>query len=93
MRSKLFWMRKRNTAKNTSMNTTPLTPGMLALPSMRCETLMSWTVNTNDSTPHPMGGSATTEALLAKTMWALAQAANPDGVVDREKLAELFVSC
>ena len=40
-----------------------------------------------------MGGSATTEALLAKTMWALAQAAVPDGVVDREKLAELFASC
>ena len=39
-----------------------------------------------------MGGSATTEALLAKTMWALAQAADPDGVVDREKLAELFAS-
>lgn len=40
-----------------------------------------------------MGGAATTEALLAKTMWALAQAADPDGVVDREKLAELFTSC
>ena len=40
-----------------------------------------------------LGGSATTEALLAKTMWALAQAADPDGVVDREKLAELFASC
>lgn len=40
-----------------------------------------------------MGGSATTEALLAKTMWALAQAADPDGIVDREKLAELFTSC
>lgn len=40
-----------------------------------------------------MGGSATTEALLAKTMWALAQAADPDGVVDREKLADLFASC
>ena len=39
------------------------------------------------------GGSATTEALLAKTMWALAQAADPDGVVDRTKLAELFASC
>lgn len=40
-----------------------------------------------------MGGSATTEALLAKTMWALAQAADPDGAVDREKLAEQFISC
>ena len=40
-----------------------------------------------------MGGAATTEALLAKTMWALAQAADPDGSVDREKLAELFASC
>lgn len=40
-----------------------------------------------------MGGSATTEALLAKTMWALAQAADPDGIVDREQLAELFASC
>lgn len=40
-----------------------------------------------------MGGAATTEALLAKTMWALAQAADHDGVVDREKLAELFTSC
>ena len=40
-----------------------------------------------------MGGSATTEALLAKTMWALAQAADPDGVVDRTKLVELFSSC
>ena len=40
-----------------------------------------------------MGGSVTTEALLAKTMWALAQAADPDGVVDCEKLAELFASC
>lgn len=40
-----------------------------------------------------MGGSATTEALLAKTMWALAQAVDPDGIVDREKLAELFASC
>ena len=40
-----------------------------------------------------MGGRATTEALLAKTMWALAQAADPDGIVDREKLAELFASC
>lgn len=40
-----------------------------------------------------MGGSATTEALLAKTMWALAQAADPDGIVDREKLAELFANC
>ena len=40
-----------------------------------------------------MGGTATTEALLAKTMWALAQAADPDGVVDRTKLAELFASC
>lgn len=40
-----------------------------------------------------MGGSATTEALLAKTMWALAQAADPDGVVDREQLAKSFASC
>ena len=40
-----------------------------------------------------MGGSDTTEALLAKTMWALAQAADPDGAVDRTKLAELFASC
>lgn len=40
-----------------------------------------------------MGGSATAEALLAKTMWALAQAADPDGAVDRTKLAELFASC
>lgn len=40
-----------------------------------------------------MGGTATTEALLAKTMWALAQAADSDGVVDREKLADLFASC
>lgn len=40
-----------------------------------------------------MGGSVTTEALLAKTMWALAQAADPDGIVDRKKLAELFASC
>ena len=40
-----------------------------------------------------MGGSATTEALLAKTMWALAQAVDPDGIVDRKKLAELFASC
>ena len=40
-----------------------------------------------------MGGSATTEALLAKTMWALAQAADPDGIVNREELAELFASC
>ena len=40
-----------------------------------------------------MGAAATTEALLAKTMWALAQAADPDGIVDREKLAELFASC
>lgn len=40
-----------------------------------------------------MGGSATTEALLAKTMWALAQAADLDGVINREQLAELFASC
>ena len=40
-----------------------------------------------------MGGAATTEALLAKTMWALAQAERPDGTVDREKLAALFASC
>lgn len=40
-----------------------------------------------------MGGAATTEALLAKTMWALAQAADPDGIVDREKLVEVFASC
>lgn len=40
-----------------------------------------------------MGGTATIEALLAKTMWALAQAERPDGAVDREKLAELFASC
>ena len=40
-----------------------------------------------------MGGSATTEALLAKTMWALAQAADPGGIVDREELAGLFASC
>lgn len=40
-----------------------------------------------------MGGTATTEALLAKTMWALAQAERPDGTVDREKLAALFASC
>ena len=40
-----------------------------------------------------MGGAATAEALLAKTMWALAQAADPDGIVDREKLADLFASC
>ena len=40
-----------------------------------------------------MGGSATTEALLAKTMWALARAADPDGIVNREELAELFASC
>ena len=39
-----------------------------------------------------MGGTATTEALLAKTMWALAQAECPDGTVDREKLAALFAS-
>jgi len=29
MISKLFWMRKRKTAKNTSMNTTSFTPGRL----------------------------------------------------------------
>lgn len=40
-----------------------------------------------------MGGAATTEALLAKTMWALAQAERPDGTIDREKLAALFASC
>ena len=39
-----------------------------------------------------VGGAATTEALLAKTMWALAQAERPDGTVDREKLAALFAS-
>lgn len=55
MRSKLFWMRKRNTAKNTSMKTTSFKPGMLALPSIFWDTLMSWTVNTNESIPHPMG--------------------------------------
>ncbi len=38
------------------MNTTSLTPGMLALLSMRCDTLMiGWTVNTNESMPQPMG--------------------------------------
>ena len=40
-----------------------------------------------------MGGTATTEALLAKTMWALAQAERPDGTIDREKLLALFASC
>ena len=40
-----------------------------------------------------MGGAATTEALLAKTMWALAQAERPDGTIDREKLMALFASC
>lgn len=40
-----------------------------------------------------MGGAATTEALLAKTMWALAQAERPDGTIDCEKLAALFASC
>ena len=40
-----------------------------------------------------MGGAATTEALLAKTMWALAQAERPDGTIDREKLTALFASC
>ena len=40
-----------------------------------------------------MGGAATTEALLAKTMWALAQAERPDGAIDRDKLATLFASC
>ena len=39
-----------------------------------------------------VGGAATTEVLLAKTMWALAQAERPDGTVDREKLAALFAS-
>ena len=40
------------------MNTISLTPGMLALPSIRCDTLMSWTVNTNESMPQPMGRMA-----------------------------------
>lgn len=40
-----------------------------------------------------MGGAATTEALLAKTMWVLAQAERPDGTIDREKLMALFASC
>ena len=40
-----------------------------------------------------MGGAATIEALLAKTMWALAQAERPDGTIDREKLTALFASC
>lgn len=40
-----------------------------------------------------MGGTATTEVLLAKTMWALAQAERPDGTIDREKLTALFASC
>ena len=61
------------------------------------ETLLAWvdagkTLVMTTQCPYE-GGSATTEALLAKTMWALAQAADPDGVVDREKLAELFASC
>ena len=55
IRSKLFCMRKRNTAKKTSMSTTSFTPGIEALPSIFCDTLMSCTVNTNESIPQPMG--------------------------------------
>ncbi len=58
MSSKEFWTRKSITAKKTSKNTTSLTPGMLALPSMRCEMWMSCTVKTSDSTPQPMGRTA-----------------------------------
>ena len=59
MSSKLFCMRKRNTAKNTSRNTTSFTPGRLWEPSMRCEIWMSFMVKTSESTPHPMGSIAT----------------------------------
>ena len=38
---------------------------MLALPSIFWEILMSWTVNTNESTPHPMGRMATSQTPLA----------------------------
>lgn len=55
MISKLFWIRKRNTAKNTSMKTTSFTPGRLWVPSILCEVCMSLTVKTSESTPHPMG--------------------------------------
>ena len=59
MRSKLFCMRKRNTAKKTRRKTTSLTPGMLALPSMRWDIWMSLMVNTRESTPQPIGSTAT----------------------------------
>ena len=59
MSSKLFWIRKRNTAKNTSRNTTSFTPGSDWLPSMRWEIWMSLMVNTSESTPQPMGRIAT----------------------------------
>ena len=61
MSSKLFCMRNRNTAKNTSRNTTSFTPGKEAFPSMRWLIWMSFTVNTSPSTPQPMGSTATSQ--------------------------------
>ena len=66
MMSKLFCIRNRNTAKNTSRNTTSFTPGRLALPSIFCEICMSLMVKTNESTPHPMGSIATCQTLRAR---------------------------
>ena len=58
MSSKLFCMRNRNTAKNTSRKTTSFTPGSDALPSMRWLIWMSFTMKTSPSTPQPMGRMA-----------------------------------
>ena len=65
MSSKLFCMRKRNTAKKTSRNTTSFTPGKEALPSIRWLIWMSFTVNTRLSTPQPMGSIATSQTPCA----------------------------
>ena len=58
MSSKEFCTRKRQTAKNTSRKTTSRTAGIEALPSMRWERWMSWTVKTMLRTPQPMGRTA-----------------------------------
>ena len=87
--SKLFWMMNRNTAKKTSRNTTSFTPGMLALPSIFWEILMSWTVNTNESTPHPMGRMATSQTPALPSICSKPADSTPSTPIDESTLTWL----
>ena len=70
---------------------------MLALPSMRWETLMSWTVNTSESMPHPMGRIAACHTPRTRSyivtspalpsIWAKSAASTPSAPMERSMSA------